>query len=59
MHRSTWPWGWGIRVPGASLVWLLPVRGMAGTSDRFAALGITPIEPPREAARPGAGGKQR
>lgn len=59
MGQCTRPWRWTILGVGASLVWLLPVGGMTGTSDRFAALGITPIEPPREAARPGVGGKQR
>jgi peroxiredoxin len=49
MDRRTRPWGWTILVMAASLAWLLPGSGTAGMPERFAALGITPIEPPRPA----------
>lgn len=49
MDRSTRSWGWTILIMAAGLAWLLPAIGMAGIQDRFAPLGLTPIEPPRPA----------
>jgi hypothetical protein len=40
MDRRTRPWRWTILVVGASLAWLLPVDGMAGTQDHFATLSM-------------------